>query len=148
MEIRVRATGAVMFEDEFRRWLLANGGPSFDVLSPEIMEAVEADPVLEGPQPEAGRYQTIYRDGVEEIEGQWFTKYAVAEMDDEAKAAVDERQKVAVRKDRNDRLSGSDWTQLADAPGDKIAWGAYRQALRDVPSQPGFPWDVNWPTAP
>lgn len=48
-------------------------------------------------------------------------------------------------------LSGSDWTQLADAPLAselRAAWAVYRQALRDVPQQVGFPADVTWPAAP
>lgn len=50
--------------------------------------------------------------------------------------------------ERNHLLSISDWTQLPDAPTDKAAWASYRQALRDVTSQAGFPDDVTWPTKP
>lgn len=53
-----------------------------------------------------------------------------------------------VRSERDLLLRRSDWTQVADAPVDQAAWAAYRQALRDVPSQAGFPWDVQWPTQP
>lgn len=35
---------------------------------------------------------------------------------------------------RNARLAASDWTQLPDAPVDRAAWAAYRQALRDFPA--------------
>ena len=52
------------------------------------------------------------------------------------------------RTQRNTLLSQSDWTQVADAPVDQAAWATYRQALRDVPSQAGFPMDINWPVAP
>jgi hypothetical protein len=53
-----------------------------------------------------------------------------------------------VRTERNARLFASDWTQLADSTVDKDAWAVYRQALRDVPSQEGFPWNVIWPDQP
>lgn len=53
-----------------------------------------------------------------------------------------------IRLTRDHLLAESDWTQLADAPVDKAAWAAYRQDLRDVPSQAGFPWDVTWPMEP
>lgn len=56
-----------------------------------------------------------------------------------------------VRAERNQKLKDSDWTQLADAtlsPETIEAWAAYRQALRDVPSQAGFPMEVVWPTQP
>lgn len=54
----------------------------------------------------------------------------------------------SVRAQRNQKLKDSDWTQVADAPVDQAAWAAYRQALRDVPSQTGFPWEVQWPVEP
>lgn len=53
-----------------------------------------------------------------------------------------------VRHDRNLRLASSDWTQLTDAPVDRAAWAAYRQALRDLPQQTGFPENVQWPIEP
>lgn len=55
----------------------------------------------------------------------------------------------AVRAERNDKLVASDWTQTADVPqATKDKWAPYRQALRDVPQQAGFPWEVQWPDAP
>jgi hypothetical protein len=53
-----------------------------------------------------------------------------------------------VRVQRDFKLSSSDWTQVADAPVDQAAWATYRQALRDIPSQAGFPSEVTWPTEP
>lgn len=58
---------------------------------------------------------------------------------------------VRVRKERNRLLSECDWTQLADCQltdQKKIQWAEYRQALRDITQQPGFPMDVEWPTKP
>ena len=52
----------------------------------------------------------------------------------------------SVRQSRDDKLKESDWTQVADAPVDKAVWATYRQALRDVPLQTGFPWTIDWPT--
>ena len=49
---------------------------------------------------------------------------------------------------RDKLLMACDWTQVADAPVDQSAWAAYRQSLRDVPEQAGFPDNVAWPTAP
>jgi hypothetical protein len=144
MEIRIRATGAVMFESEFR----TVAGASWDQTTVEILNQLGADPVLEGPQPSAGRYQIVYRDGVEKIDSDWYTKYSLADMNASAIAAHDAQQAKAVRDDRNKRLSDCDWTQLADAPVDDLAWALYRQSLRDVPSQAGFPWTVTWPETP
>lgn len=55
-----------------------------------------------------------------------------------------------IRNERNSKLSLSDWTQIiADYPlPNCVAWQEYRQALRDVPKQDGFPNDVIWPKEP
>ena len=147
MEIRIRETGQVMFEGEFRSM---HPDTSFPVpLTAEILADFGADVVLEGPQAQPTRYQVGYRDGVQQIDGQWFTKYSVADMDDDAKAAKDAEQAKSVRSDRNQRLKDSDWSQGKDI-ADVVSqpWAVYRQALRDVPEQAGFPWDVKWPEQP
>jgi hypothetical protein len=59
-----------------------------------------------------------------------------------------DRAAAAARQKRNGLLAASDWTQLPDVPIDASAWRTYRQALRDVPSQPGWPYDLNWPSEP
>lgn len=64
---------------------------------------------------------------------------------------TEEQQEMQVRAQRNSLLSLSDWTQLADAPltaEQKQEWAEYRQALRDVPEQAGFPEAVVWPSTP
>ena len=35
-----------------------------------------------------------------------------------------------------------------DVDADQQAWIDYRQALRDVPQQNGFPTDIDWPMNP
>jgi len=58
-------------------------------------------------------------------------------------------QEANVKAQRNQLLQQSDWTQLADIPADtKALWEPYRQALRDVTDQPGYPYDIVWPTPP
>ena len=62
---------------------------------------------------------------------------------------VSEEKLTVIAKSRRDALlSGSDWVVLEDAPTDKTAWKTYRQALRDVPEQSGFPEAIVWPTKP
>jgi len=51
-----------------------------------------------------------------------------------------------VRAQRDALLAASDYMALADRITD--AWKTYRQALRDVPAQSGFPTDVTWPVEP
>ena len=165
MQVRIRTTGAVMFESELRAWLQQTDGPSYDTLTPEVMEAIGVDPVFEGPQATGGTvYQYSQRDGVEQISGNWYTKYILgpvftdstidgvtttaAEAEAAYKATRDAEQSASVRTSRNDKLAACDWTQLADSTADKTVWATYRQSLRDVTVQDGFPWNVTWPEAP
>ena len=74
----------------------------------------------------------------------WRTK-AEIEAEKEARAWA------SLRTERDRRLAATDWTQLPDVPltaEQRAAWQQYRQALRDVPEQPGAPWDVVWPEPP
>jgi hypothetical protein len=55
------------------------------------------------------------------------------------------------RSNRDGLLYRSDWSVISDSPlsdSDKTAWQTYRQALRDVPAQAGFPDNITWPTKP
>jgi len=63
-------------------------------------------------------------------------------------AGANDRAAAKIRTERDIKLTESDWTQVADAPVDKAAWATYRQALRDIPSQAGFPNEVTWPVEP
>lgn len=146
MEIRIRESGAVVTDGDFRAMYPDTSFPQ--VLAEELLDSFNADPVLNGPQAQPSRYQTAYRDGVEQINGKWYTKYSVADMDDEAKAALDAQQAASMRAERNRRIAECDWTQLADSPVDKQAWATYRQSLRDLPTSEGFPWQITWPKTP
>ena len=55
------------------------------------------------------------------------------------------------RAERDKLLAETDWTQVLDAPIDaetREAYRAYRQALRDIPEQEGFPDTITWPELP
>ena len=57
----------------------------------------------------------------------------------------------AVRAQRDKLLAATDWAVQPDCPLDessKTALKTYRQALRDVPQQKGFPNSVSWPNMP
>jgi len=148
MQIRIRQTNTVMYESEFRAYQQVNGGPTWGQTTTEVLDSLGADVVFEGPQAQPERYQVAFRDGAEQVDGKWYTKYSVADMDAEAIAAKDAEQAESVRNSRTQMLKDSDWTQVADAPVDKAAWAAYRQALRDITSQDGFPWTIDWPEQP
>jgi hypothetical protein len=160
-EYRIRETGQVMLEGELRNWARSTSGASWGQTTEEVLDIIGADLVFEGPQAvTTPPYEYSMRQGVQKVEGEWYTKYVAgpiftdtpevtaAEQEAAYKARLDAEQATRVRDDRNARLAACDWTQLADAPVDAAAWAAYRAALRDVPAQNGFPWNVTWPDAP
>ena len=165
MEVRVRSTGAVMFDHEFRQ--LQNGLGFPKEINEAILNEWGADIVYEGPQATGGTvYQYSMRQGVVRIGDKWHTNYVLgpiftdraaegdqpaktaAEQEAEYKAMKDVEQAKSVRQTRNDKLKDCDWTQIADSTADKAAWATHRQALRDVTGQSGFPWTIDWPVAP
>ena len=81
-----------------------------------------------------------------------FTAEEEAEWDAEEAAYAanaDTRKAVDVREERNAKLAATDWTQAADVPQSvKDSYAPYRQALRDLPTQSGFPNQVVWPESP
>jgi hypothetical protein len=82
----------------------------------------------------------------EVVEMKLWSKYTADE-----KAEMDRQAASAIRAERNTKLTECDWTQLNDTPLDntaKVAWTTYRQALRDIPTQSGFPHNVIWPVKP
>jgi len=162
MEIRLRSTGEVMYEGEFRTRFAQNLPPR--PLTQEWLNTYVSDPagdiVFEGPQASGGTvYQYSQRSGVEQLDGKWYTKYILgpvftdgettaAEQETAYKAMKDAEQAASVRNSRTEKLKDCDWTQIADSTADKAAWATYRQALRDITAQAGFPWTIVWPDAP
>jgi hypothetical protein len=93
------------------------------------------------PPPEKDGFYAVMRDGWVLVEGELPSPppFVPCEPADPADT---------VRAERDAKLTASDWTQLADAPVDDLVWAVYRQALRDVPQQEGFPLNVVWPEPP
>ena len=85
---------------------------------------------------------TINNNDLLSLIGADFAAY-VAPTSDETNAAL----AADVRADRNARLAATDWMASQDVTMSD-EWRTYRQELRDVPSQAGFPTTVTWPTAP
>lgn len=109
------------------------------LLSDEFLESYGVVPVR---MPECPEYDAITKTVVVGEatlqDGVWVGSWKVENRVDAADS---------VRSHRNQLLFMSDWTQLADSPAtNKSEWAEYRQSLRDVPNQPGFPWEIQWPT--
>ena len=81
-------------------------------------------------------------------DGEWVMTWVVTPATPEQIAGRTAAKETEVRQQRNALLSACDWTQLPDAPALCSTWATYRQELRDVTTQSGFPWEVVWPVAP
>lgn len=146
---RVRSTGEVKSQGEVRSLYPNTSFPK--TWTPVLVEELGLDPVFETPAPTTTVYQTASKDGVEQVAGRWVWKWAISEMDDEAKAAKDAEAAKNVRASRDAKLAECDWLVIkaAETGVPLVAdWAAYRQALRDVPAQAGFPHNVTWPAKP
>lgn len=164
MQIRIRETGKLITEQQFRELYANTTFPA--QITESILNDFGADVVFEGPQISGGEFwQFPMRQGVEQINGKWYTKYVlgpvfkeyadqdgvvhtVQEQQDKYVAEKTSEKASDIRQQRDQLLIASDWTQVADAPVDQAAWATYRQALRDITAQPGFPHNIEWPTPP
>ena len=162
MEIRIRETGAVVFENEFRAMFPNTSMPQ--QLTEELINEFGGDVVLEGPQASGGTvYQYSMAQGVEQLDGKWYTKYVLGptfidtvedgvtttalQHETAYKALKDAEQAKSVRATRDSKLAETDWRFRSDMTPSQ-EWKDYCQALRDVPSQEGFPWTITWPEMP
>jgi len=80
-------------------------------------------------------------------DGTWTYDWTVTEKTAEEITAINDETAKAVRNQRDQLLADTDWRASSDLTL-SAEWSAYRQALRDVPSQAGFPHSVTWPTEP
>jgi hypothetical protein len=79
-----------------------------------------------------------------QVEDKWQVHYTPEKLPYEQAANT-------IREERDKLLTSSDWTQVDDTPltnAKKIAWAQYRQALRDIPQQEEFPFNVFFPQQP
>jgi hypothetical protein len=114
----------------------------------EMLAAYGVERVFFSTPPEVTDTQVLEEGTPVFADDRWTQTFTVRDMTAEEVASRNDAQAAAVRSERNEKLSASDWTQLPDAPVDHAAWAAYRQDLRDVTAQAGFPWTINWPTQP
>ena len=167
MEIRNRSTGAITTISQFKAEHPTTSFPK--QITTAVLDSYGYDAVLNGAAATVtAPYGVSTRDGVEEIDGKWFTKFVAGPIftdttdgegnvtsaaDNEAayRANVDAQAGTSVRAERDQKLIASDWTQMADSPlsdSDKTAWATYRQSLRDLPTASGFPHTMTWPEEP
>ena len=163
-EYRIRSTGEVKTQGQIR-----SDHPNVSlpkVWNANVNETLGIDPVLASPKPDpSGAYKTVVRNGVEQdANGNWVWAWTENDMfqeytDDEGvthsvadqQAAYDAQNTATLsaseRAKRDSLLKETDHFGLSDVTM-SAEMTAYRQALRDVPQQAGFPSTITWPTKP
>ena len=163
-EYRNRSNGEIKTDTELRA---ENKNMSFPkVWNSSVHDALGVDPVLEAPAPEpSAAYKSVVRNGaVQDGKGNWVYAWKEQEMfteytDDNGDVQTVAAQKTAYdtantaalaateRAKRTALLMETDHYALADVTMPD-AMKTYRQALRDVPQQAGFPSSITWPDKP
>jgi len=132
------------------KFLLTTTAPTNNIVSesdlPFLM--VSAENLVTVPNPTTDRpsdNHILIAD--QDLNGVWFTSWMLI---DEYNNILESRSHVTLIKQlRNKLLAASDWTQGKDIPVEvSNKWTEYRQALRDITSQEGFPTNIIWPVKP
>jgi hypothetical protein len=161
---RVRSTGEVKSQGDIRKLHPNTSLPR--VWDAATCDFLNVDPVLAAPQPApSGEYKVVVRDGVtQDANGNWVEAYTErdmfadytdedgtvhtkAEQEQAYTALKDAEAAASVRAERDKLLAETDWMGMSDVTMSS-EWATYRQALRDVPSQAGFPHNVTFPEKP
>ena len=167
-EYRNRSTGEVNTQGAIRKLHPNTSLPR--VWTADICEFLGIDPVLAAPAPApSGEYKVVSRNGVtQDANGNWVYAYTErdmfsdyvneegltvtkAEQEQAYTARKNEKAATAVRAERDKLLASCDWMAIkAFEAGSAVSaeWATYRQALRDVTAQAGFPHEITWPTKP
>jgi len=163
-EYRNRSSGEIKTDTQLRA---ENKNMSFPkAWNSSVHDALGVDPVLEAPAPApSAAYKSVVRNGaVEDGKGNWVYAWKEQEMfteytDDNGDVQTVAAQKTAYdtantaalaaseRAKRTALLMETDHYALADVTMTD-AMKTYRQALRDVPQQAGFPSSITWPDKP
>jgi hypothetical protein len=163
-EYRIRSTGEVKTQGQIRSMHPNVSLPK--VWNANVNETLGIDPVIASPKPDpSGDYKVVVRNGVEQdANGNWvhawtendmFQEYtddegvthSVADQQAEYDASESAKLAESERSKRDDLLKETDHFGLSDVTM-SAEMTTYRQALRDVPQQAGFPSTITWPTKP
>ena len=163
-EYRIRESGDIKSPGEIRAIHRNTSFPR--VWRENVHESIGIDPVLITPKPEsASAYKHYTRNGAEQdANGNWvqawteknmFSKrtdgegvvHTKAQQETAYQDGLDATAAKSVRTDRDSRLAVTDFHGLTDNTM-SAEMTTYRQALRDVPQQGGFPNEIDWPVEP
>jgi hypothetical protein len=107
----------------------------------EMLEAFDVYPVKVASRPD---YEPLThylkQSDFYQVDGKWQCHYSLEPLP-ESQAAEN------IRAHRDSLLAQTDWMMIPDSGRDTDVLRTYRQALRDIPSQDNFPYEVEWPSA-
>jgi hypothetical protein len=151
----ILATGSYVIEYPYSIEKLRsdNPGTSFPVeMSDSELSQWGVYPVTEEPAPTINEATEQAEQAAPAlINDSWQVEWVISEASGEEQEQRTTKKASEIRFIRNQALKGSDFTQLLDYAGNantKAQWSDYRQFMRDIPKQVGFPWDVTWPNPP
>lgn len=150
MYVKVKNGLVETFPYGIRELMQDNPNTSFpDKVSDEFLEQYNIYPVrpTEIPQPFNNITQNAAPSDPILLKGKWIQDWKITNATDEE---VEQRLgdlKQNARATRNQLLAETDWMALSDVTM-TAEMAAYRQALRDITSQAGYPTNIVWPTKP
>ena len=125
-------------------------GTSFpETLSEELLTEFQVFPVEIDNCPEIEYWQDAARQDPVFEDNKWVQHWLVTDISEEELQERQDQKAAEIRDERNKLLQECDWSQSRDI-SDSVAtlWQPYRQELRDITSQTGFPFNIEWPTKP
>lgn len=127
-----------------------NRSTSFPKNPPEeLLAEWDVYPVVTQPQPTFDPHTECLEPTTPElVDSVWTAGWVVSSLAQARVQGIREGLTEDARAIRKQKLAASDWTQLADTPVDSADWAVYRQALRDITEQEGFPYNITWPVEP
>ena len=126
----------------------ANLGTSFPKnISDETAAQFNCFPVTPATQPADDYTVNLSRTAIKQGDG-WVEEWISTPATPEQVTERTEAKAAEVRQQRNELLAACDWTQVVDISLDPASWVSYRQELRNITAQPGFPHTVTWPEEP
>lgn len=144
---RIRASGDVVSKQEVKKLHPNTSLPS--IWGESVYDGLGIDPVsfTSKPSPSSAYKVVMEAAPIQDSDGNWVGVWSEQDMNDEQKADFDQLKSEEVRGRRDTLLAETDFFALSDVTMSS-AMTTYRQALREVPQQEGFPGTITWPTKP
>lgn len=137
----VKVTNGVATEYTMGHLRRDNPNVSFPrTCSDELLASYDMYPFQQDPKPDYDPLTQYLDEAFEQRDGSWYKTWTAVNKSQE-------KAEVNIRNRRTNLLTETDWMALSDVTL-SAEWAAYRQALRDITSQDGFPYSVIWPTKP